>query len=496
MFQFGIRKKITYGFYLLLVLMVGSAILTFLIVKKVEEQVASGEVIEDFFNTTLELRRFEKNYFLYRQEKDFEENQLYLGKLRDLLADNAASLAQVVPARSLTRLREILTLYQGRIDRLHAHYLGADSGGNGEENSQEGIEEQLRAAGKELTEFGEKTREAVKREIKTLLRTTQRILFASMLCLLVSALTIATLLGRKVVNSLKILEGYTNRISQGEFVEVAVGDGEQEIRSLLTAFNRMSKELWLRQHQLVQSEKLAALGTLLSGVAHELNNPLSNISTSAQILKEELAEDNPEFKQTLIGQIETQADKARDIVRTLLEFSRIREVKKETLPLRKLVEESILLIRGQTPAEVAISVDIPDDLQVMVDKQRMQQVFLNLIKNGMDAVGGQGHLWISATGTGYGTGLDEVEILIEDDGPGIEPEHLKRIFDPFFTTKDVGHGSGLGLFIVHDIIEWHGGSISVESRPGLGTTFIIWLPGNCPVSPEAGSDISGGTAEP
>ncbi|MFA6498914.1 MAG: ATP-binding protein, partial [Desulfurivibrionaceae bacterium] len=237
------------------------------------------------------------------------------------------------------------------------------------------------------------------------------------------------------------------------------------------------KELQMRQHQLVQSEKLAALGTLLSGVAHELNNPLSNISTSAQILGEEIEEDNIEFKKSLIGQIEVQSDKARDIVRTLLEFSRIKEVRKEKLPLKTLVEETILLIRGHAPSEVVIAVDIPEDLFVIADKQRMQQVLLNLIKNGIDAVKADGHIWVSARGIGLATGLAEVEILVEDDGPGIDAEHVKRIFDPFFTTKDVGKGSGLGLFIVHDIIEWHGGTITVDSRPGLGTTFIIWLPG-------------------
>ncbi|MFH1021217.1 MAG: ATP-binding protein [Pseudomonadota bacterium] len=233
----------------------------------------------------------------------------------------------------------------------------------------------------------------------------------------------------------------------------------------------------MRQHQLVQSEKLAALGTLLSGVAHELNNPLSNISTSAQILGEEIEEDNVEFKKNLIGQIEVQSDKARDIVRTLLEFSRIKEVRKEKLPLKLLVEETILLIRGHAPSEVVIAVDIPENLHVIADKQRMQQVLLNLIKNAIDAVKADGHIWVSARGIGMITGLAEVEILIEDDGPGIDAEHVNRIFDPFFTTKDVGKGSGLGLFIVHDIIEWHGGTITVDSRPGLGTTFIIWLPG-------------------
>ena len=477
MFHLGIRKKITYGFYLLLALTVGSAVLTYGVVKRVEEQVAFGEVIEDFFNTTLELRRFEKNYFLYLQEKDFQENQLYWGKLRDIFANNEAAMRLAVSGAELEQLGRVIEDYNGHMGQLHAYYLaiGPDHRGNGV--TQEKLEEQLRSSGKELTEFGEKTREAVKREIKTLLKTTQTILLLSIVCLFVSALTIAALLGRKVVNSLKLLEGYTKRISQGDFVEIAVGEGEQEIRSLLTAFNRMTRELQMRQHQLVQSEKLAALGTLLSGVAHELNNPLSNISTSAQILGEEIDEDNIEFKKNLIGQIETQADKARDIVRTLLEFSRIKEFRKEKLFLQKLVEETILLIRGHAPSEVVIAVDIPEDLSIIVDKQRMQQVLLNLIKNGIDAVQGRGHIWISALGTGCGTGLDEVEILIEDDGPGIDAEHVTRIFDPFFTTKDVGKGSGLGLFIVHDIIEWHGGSITVDSRPGLGTTFIIWLPG-------------------
>lgn len=479
MFQLGIRKKITYGFYLLLTIMVGSAILTYGIVKRVEEQVAFGEVVEDFFNTILEVRRFEKNYFLYRQEKDFLENQFYWHKIRELFDNNAAALRLVVSAPELEQLGRVIEAYNGHMGQLHAYYLdiaqGADYPGGG--RTQEKLEEQLRSSGKELTEFGERTRGAVKNKIKALLKTTQSILLASMVCLFVSALAIAAILGRKVMTSLKVLEGYTKRISHGEFVEIAVGEGEQEIRSLLTAFNRMTKELQMRQHQLVQSEKLAALGTLLSGVAHELNNPLSNISTSAQILREEIEDDDLEFKKSLIGQIEVQSDKARDIVRTLLEFSRIKEVRKEKLLLKTMVDETILLIRGHAPSEVVITVEIPDDLQIIADKQRMQQVLLNLIKNGIDAVKADGHIWISARHIGVSTGLDEVEILIEDDGPGIDPEHVKRIFDPFFTTKDVGKGSGLGLFIVHDIVEWHGGTITVDSRPGLGTTFIIWLPG-------------------
>lgn len=481
MLQLSIRKKITFGFYLLLLITTGSVILTFAIVKRVESQVAFGEVIEDFFNTTLEARRFEKNYFLDRQDRDFLENQRYWQKIKDIFDGNSTAFSQVIAQVEIERLAYIITSYNDYMGQFHEYQkmLGQknESGSTIQPRSLEHLEEQIRGAGKELTEFGEKTRDTVKTKIKALLKTTQNFLLTSMIFLFVSSVAIATFLGSRVVSSLKMLEGYTKIISQGEFVEITVGEGEQEVRSLLTAFNRMTKELQIRQHQLVQSEKLAALGTLLSGVAHELNNPLSNISTSAQILQEELEEEDLAFKKNLIGQIETQSDKARDIVKTLLEFSRIKEFKKEKLPLKKLVDETILLIRGHTSHKVSINLDIPEKLMILADKQRMQQVFLNLIQNAMDAMEETGNIWISALGSGCSSGNDEVEILIEDDGPGIGTEYVEKIFDPFFTTKDVGKGSGLGLFIVHDIIEWHGGSITVDTRPGFGTTFIIWLPG-------------------
>lgn len=471
----GIRKKITYGFYMLLVLMVGTAVLTYGIVRQVEEKVVFVEVIEDFFNATLEVRRFEKNYFLYRQEKDFLENQLYWQKLLDLFLSKTEALQSIVSSDELERIANIIASYKGHMARLHEFNL---KGGNDYKSRfRNSLEDQVRRAGKELTDFAEKTRLAEKTEIKRKLKTTQSFLLWSILCLFVFGVVVAALLGRKVVSSLKVLEGYTKRISQGNFVEIAVLESEQEIRSLLLAFNRMTRELQMRQQQLVQSEKLAALGTLLSGVAHELNNPLSNISSSAQILGEEIEGDDLEFKKNLVDQIETQSDKARDIVRTLLEFSRIKEFNKQRLLLGKLIAETILLMRGQVPSEVEIMVEVPDDLEILADKQRLQQVFLNLIKNGIDAMDGQGHLWLTARKTEKYRKRGEVEIMIEDDGPGIDSELMNRIFDPFFTTKDVGKGSGLGLYVVHDIVEWHGGTINVDSRPGVGTTFTIWLPG-------------------
>ncbi|MEW6594439.1 MAG: ATP-binding protein [Thermodesulfobacteriota bacterium] len=467
----SIRKKITHGSVLLLLLVICSALMNYGIVLQVERKVALVEVIDDFLNTTLELRRYEKNYFLYGQEGDFAETISYWQKLNRLFDSNAAELNQLVAFARLQEIRQILQRYHEDLGQLHLLHLRGQGQG---EPLYAKLQESVRGNGKQLTEFAEETSLAERRAIKGLLRTTRSLLIFSALALVVISLVMASVLGRKLVSSLRLLEGYTKKVAHGELLDPPAHAVEEEINTLFRAFQRMNLELQTRQRQLVQSEKLAALGTLLAGVAHELNNPLSNISTSAQILAEELDGGDPAFKRNLIGQIEAQSDKARDIVRTLLEFSRVKEFRKEMVPLKKLLEETIRLIRGQVASEVKISLDIAEAITIHVDKQRMQQVFLNLLKNALDALGERGNIWVSAQRIEAETG-PVVEIIFADDGPGIPEEIQERIFDPFFTTKDVGKGSGLGLFVVHDIIESHGGDLLLDSRPGNGTTFVIWL---------------------
>ncbi|HDD45140.1 MAG TPA: response regulator [Candidatus Desulfofervidus auxilii] len=233
------------------------------------------------------------------------------------------------------------------------------------------------------------------------------------------------------------------------------------------------EEIRIKEMQLFQSRKLAALGTLLAGVAHELNNPLSNIYTSCQILLEEIESPDLDFKKQLLKQIEEQTNKARNIVRSLLEFSRQREFKKEILNLKEIMEETIGFVQGQIPPKVEMIIEIPDDIEIYADKQHIEQAFLNIITNAIQAIPDKGTVSIKAS---VDKDKGVVNIEFKDTGVGIEPDILPRIFDPFFTTKEVGEGSGLGLFITHEIIERHQGHIAVESEVGKGTTFLIKMP--------------------
>jgi signal transduction histidine kinase len=472
----GIRQKITVGFYFLVLCIMGISGLTYGIVNEVGKKIESLEIVDDFLNMTLEVRRFEKNYFLYGKEEDFQDNALFLDKLGKHLLKNSILLSRVLGENNYNNLWRQIRDYQENFKRLHEINISNATTHLSEKDHQL-IEKNIRELGKQFTDTAEQISKEKRKKIKRLLSITGYILFFSVLFFIVIGVFFASLLARDIVRSLNVLEEHTKRISRGDFLLAPIGVKDEEIKSLLQAFNRMTRELRMHQRQLVQSEKLASLGTLLSGVAHELNNPLSNVSSSAQILAEDMDTLEKDFKMGLIKQILEQSDRARDIVRTLLEFSRITEFTWQELSLKELFEKTITLLRGQMPSKININLDIPADIKITVDMQRMQQVFLNLIKNAIDVIAEDGTIWISCHEIiRKDKEKREVEILIEDNGPGIPEEIRNKIFDPFFTTKDVGHGSGLGLFIVHEIIEMHGGSIRIESRIGQGTTFIIWLP--------------------
>jgi len=208
---------------------------------------------------------------------------------------------------------------------------------------------------------------------------------------------------------------------------------------------KVEEVLKKRSKQLIQARKLASLGTLTAGVAHELNNPLNNISTSIQIVLEELEEDNIEFKRNRLLEVEKQVERAKDIVRALLEFSRERSLSFKRVRFKNLVEKAIDFIKGQLPSGISINMEVPEDFEVDLDPKRIRQVLINLISNSLQAMTEGGVLTINA----WESIEDDAKMLylqVQDTGHGISKKDVNKIFDPFFTTKDVGKGSGLGLF--------------------------------------------------
>jgi two-component system, NtrC family, sensor kinase len=225
------------------------------------------------------------------------------------------------------------------------------------------------------------------------------------------------------------------------------------------------------QKTLLQQEKLASIGRLSAGVAHEINNPLTTILTSAMLVQEDLAPDDPAFEE--LGLIAKEALRCRKIVASLLDFARQTQPQKKLHLLNHIVAESVLLTQKQA-AFKDIGVDTlldPSISEQMLDKGQLQQALINLILNAVEATPEGGRIMVRTLSWRK---RKTVRIEIEDTGSGIHKDHLNKIFEPFFTTKELG--TGLGLSITHGIIEQHGGTIDVSSTPGKGTRFMIHLP--------------------
>ena len=483
MLQPSLRQKITFGYFIVAFLILGVSLFTFQELRLVEEKIYLGERISEIFDTTMEIRRFERNYFLHNQEADYLENVRYVTKLRALLKKDKVDFDLLEAPQRIERLSDAL----GQYNALMQQYTHTIS----EYSTQSGVlEQRIRVVGKAIVALSETMVTSERRLVRASLATFRKILVFSIIGLALLMVAVGQALSRRVVQPLLQIERSVDAISSGKRDKLSSASQDREIVSITEAFNHMLRELELRQKHLLRSEKLASLGTMLSGVAHELNNPLSNIWSSCQILLEEIDAADIEVQKSLLMQIDEQSVRARNIVRSLLDFARDQPFNKEPLFLRALIQQTLGFIKGEIPAAVTLSIAIPEDLVLVVDKQRMQQVFLNLIKNAVQAIGAEGEIVISASRysprpnakelttffSGCRVESDAVDITIKDNGPGIAREILPRIFDPFFTTKDVGKGMGLGLFIVYQVIDEHEGCIVASSESGEGTTFLMRVP--------------------
>jgi two-component system NtrC family sensor kinase len=254
----------------------------------------------------------------------------------------------------------------------------------------------------------------------------------------------------------------------------------------------------LKQRQLYQSEKMAAVGSLAAGMAHEINNPIgfirSNLSTASRYMEEitemlatlcrsgeskmPTSDKKPDIDfilsdfSSLLSESVTGANRIASIVANLKAFANVDSISDANVDVNDVIRAVVAVIRDRLPMTIAVEMDLQPLPYVFCDRGRMNQALFSIIQNAHQAIGDKGGvIRISSRTTG-----DEIHIKVSDDGCGIEPETLNRIYDPFFTTRDVGQGTGLGLTISRDIVMAHSGRIEANSEPGIGSVFTICLP--------------------
>ncbi len=482
----SIRRKISFGFYALVAIITFLALFAYSDLRFLEQRIGSGVAIYEFLDAVLEVRLQEKNFLLYAKEQNLQSAFDYAGKAEGILETNRRAFLALQTGPELSAMESLLHDYIQGLSRYRDFPPGS-----GKPSMR--TEDFVRQKGKHLQNIAEALATAERTELGTSVSRSQWALLASVAIIVLLGIAAARLLSKVSLRPLAWLEAELADIGEGRYDKLEPVSQDQEIVSMSRAVNRMLSDIEARNRHLLQSEKLVSLGTLASGVAHELNNPLSNISSSCQILMEELEQQTLTNPMEWLGQIDRETERARLIVQSILEFSKENRICKAVVSLREIIGKSLLLMGQKDNFRIWAS-GIPKEITLHADAQKLQQVFINLFQNAIDAGGPNVNVQVrSRTMAGRDFSLPEgavsgkhfctanpngrvLVIEMEDDGPGIPLEVLSRVFDPFFTTRDVGHGDGLGLYVTQEIIDRHGGCIGVGSRPGMGTLFVICLP--------------------
>lgn len=429
---------------------------------------------KELLDTVLEARRYEKNFFLRHDKNDLLQaisyTEMTIQKQQVIENDFVDIIEDLAAVKQRTKM---IMAYQENLKKLFKVYDVYGTGVLTRLDTIHTIQETVTRLGRDLTteieQFEKKEREKV---FKLLDRSKNYLVIYSLSFFILIFLT-AFFLILNVNRPLKLIEENIQRIADGDFNKIPRVKTGDEFESLANSLNKMIRELDKRRDQLVQAEKMSSLGILTSGVAHELNNPLNNISTSIQIIIEEIEDADIEFKRNMLIEVEHQIERARDIIKALLEFSRQSDFSLTRVVFRRLLQNTMHLISGEIPVNIEVVINVPEMLEGLMDPRRIQQVLLNLIINSVHAMPDGGKICICAC---QDEETSQFVFAVEDTGQGIPRENIAKIFDPFFTTKEVGKGSGLGLSIIHGIIVQHEGTIEVDSVEGKGTVFTVRLP--------------------
>ncbi len=518
----SLKKKIALSFFISAFIIAILAVFEYFSFVEIKKEIRYLEITDTIGRKSLQLRRHEKNFFLYSPQKADEESaavHAYLGELKDVLArnpdidradrlslrssiheyeqsfnkielstkrltavfvKNSESFEKNAALYSLVKTTFLERPSQSADALVKAFRLPRDHALVTQLRELDADIAALRKIGEDILVISKDLDKIAREKAESVIRVSQIAIL--IFFPLFFAVGIGTLffISTNVVKRLMLLITVVEKTGKGSYPHLSIpssgGTAHDEVGVLIDRFNTMedqlaerAAELERKNKELIQTKKLAAIGTLAAGVAHELNNPLNNIYLSAQVLSKESGEGcRPEVKEA-VSDILGQTVRVKRIVGDLLEFARGREPRRQKVNLDDLIRGVYKTLTVDT-VRVRFSLDAdPPDAVLAADPEQMEQVFINLFTNAVEAMPNGGELAVRIRSVD-----DAMTVSVTDSGKGIPRESQDKVFEPFFTTKD--KGTGLGLAIVFNIIRKHYGEVNVASDEGKGTTFTITLP--------------------
>ncbi len=459
--------SLTVSFFLCIIL----AAVTLQILHRVRFKVDDLKAAEAMSFHVQQARRFEKDFLLYgtslnaAAENASEALAIYRHGADKMNSGAAGSQAQELGGHLEAYISLLRALKEQRSNGTAAREQapGAEA------------EASLRMHGSAISDLSEKLVVLENASLEEMLRRSAALTLGMLLMLFVLFLAVALLLDRAMMSPIRRFEAYNRRIAQGDFSPITPARWyRDEFSDLALVVNQMLAALKVHQDRCVKAGKLAVVGTLTSGIAHEINNPLNNISMTTEALMEGFKTLGDEQRWKYLQDIYFETERAAETVKSLLDFTRKERIEMSALDLSDVIQQTARLVQNEMAiSNVLFESRVPKDLpKVRGAFNQLRQVFLNLFLNAVQAMPHGGHLLVTARPEEGG----RVCVEVHDEGAGIPPGVFPHVFDPFFTTKEPGKGTGLGLSVSVSILKKHGGDIQVESLPGQGTTFRVCLP--------------------
>jgi signal transduction histidine kinase len=518
----SLKKKIALSFFISAFIIAILAAFEYLNFIEIRKEIRNLEITDTIRSKSLQLRRHEKNFFLNGDLHELEISYNYVKELKAILGQSR----QFNHAGRLVLLQNQITEYEQKLNRIevlfwdfqrnfvaiqpyHKQYakffplieatflerpiINAEILKkvfllNREHPAVKNLYElkdnisDLRKSGEEIINISKELDKTARAKVDNTISLSQMAILIFFPLFLIVGIGTLFYITSTVVKRLAMVIEIIEKTGKGDFSLVSAPAGKwgrDEVGVLIRKFNDMEEELVEREQELdsknkelLQSKKLAAIGTLASGVAHELNNPLNNIYLSAQVLQKEAGDSCSPFVKETLNDIIGQSIRVKGIVGDLLEYARGKKPMFRTVELNELIRNVFKLLSISVNMEQVHLVlnSSEEKIFMKADEEQMERVFINLFTNAVEAMGGKGDI--------IGTLLKEnnmIKIWVSDTGKGMSPEEMEKVFEPFFTTKD--KGTGLGLAIVFNIIKKHKGEIFVDSTKDKGTTFYMVFPG-------------------